>query len=70
MAGVQTNYDFDSLIDLIKETVNPDSWGDQGGPGNVREFGPRACLVFSQTEHVHEQVAHLLAALRQLPAQP
>jgi hypothetical protein len=30
--------DFDSLIELIKATVNPDSWDDVGGPGAIDEF--------------------------------
>jgi len=30
--------DFDSLIDLIIETIAPESWVDVGGPGAIREF--------------------------------
>jgi hypothetical protein len=30
--------DFDSLIDLITNTVKPDSWRDAGGPGTVEPF--------------------------------
>ena len=30
--------DFDSLIDLITTTIDPDSWDDVGGPGSIAEF--------------------------------
>jgi hypothetical protein len=30
--------DFDSLINLIKTTVSPDSWDDVGGPGSIAPF--------------------------------
>jgi Protein of unknown function (DUF1598) len=30
--------DFDSLIDLITTTIDPDSWEDVGGPGTIAEF--------------------------------
>ncbi len=30
--------DFDAVIDLIKTTVKPESWDDQGGPGAIAEF--------------------------------
>lgn len=30
--------DFDTLIELITTTVNPDSWDDVGGPGSIAEF--------------------------------
>jgi hypothetical protein len=30
--------DFDSLIELITTTIDPDSWDDVGGPGSIAEF--------------------------------
>ncbi len=30
--------DFDTLIELITTTVDPDSWDDVGGPGTIAEF--------------------------------
>lgn len=30
--------DFDSLIDLITNTIKPDSWQDTGGPGTIEPF--------------------------------
>lgn len=36
--GGGTGADFDSLINLITTTVEPDSWDDIGGPGTVQSF--------------------------------
>ena len=36
--GGATGADFDSLINLITTTVEPDSWDDVGGPGTIVEF--------------------------------
>ncbi len=30
--------DFDSLIELITQTIKPDSWQDAGGPGTIESF--------------------------------
>lgn len=54
--------DFDSLIDVIVNTVDPDSWDENGGKGTISPFAGN--LVFRQTREVHLQVAGLLAALR------
>ena len=36
--GGGSGADFDSLINLITSTVEPDSWDDVGGPGTVQSF--------------------------------
>ncbi|QDU57888.1 DUF1598 domain-containing protein [Aeoliella mucimassa] len=36
--GGAQNADFDSLIDLVTSTVNPDSWVDNGGTADIRPF--------------------------------
>ena len=36
--GGATGADFDSLINLITTTVEPDSWDDVGGPGSILPF--------------------------------
>jgi hypothetical protein len=60
--------DFDSLIDLITQTVSPKCWEQNGGQGTIAPFATRKSLaiVLSQTEDVHEQIAALLANLRTL----
>jgi len=37
-AGGGAQADFESLIDLIKGTIAPESWDDIGGPGAIDEF--------------------------------
>jgi general secretion pathway protein D len=58
--------DFQSLIDLITQTVQPTTWDAQGGPGAVRPFDTNLSLVVSQTQEVHEEIADLLEQLRRL----
>jgi type II secretory pathway component GspD/PulD (secretin) len=58
------NYDYDSLIDLITSTVEPTTWDQVGGPGSIAPL--RGMLIFSQTQHVHEQATALLADLRRV----
>lgn len=58
--------DFDTLIDLITQTIAPQTWDDVGGPGSVEGFPTNLSLVVSQTQEVHEQIADLLDQLRRL----
>ena len=38
--GGGSQADFDSLIDLIMSTIEPDSWADVGGPGSIEVLRP------------------------------
>jgi general secretion pathway protein D len=59
--------DFQSLIDLIQNTVGgPGAWADAGGNGAIRPFDTNLSLVVSQTQEVHEEIADLLEQLRRL----
>jgi general secretion pathway protein D len=59
--------DFQSLIDLIQNTVGgPGAWADGGGNGAIRQFETNLSLVVSQTQEVHEEIADLLEQLRRL----
>src|SRR4029078_6829366 len=58
--------DFDSLIELITTTIDPDSWDDVGGPGSIAEFATNLSLVISQTQEVHDKIDRLLAQLREI----
>lgn len=58
--------DYQSLIELITSCVAPTSWDEVGGPGSIQEFRHSHGLAFSQTAEVHEEVAALLGALRQV----
>ncbi len=58
----------EALIDLITAAVRPTAWDDVGGPGSVFGItaGQAPVLVVDQTRDVHEEVASLLAVVRQL----
>ena len=56
--------DFTTLIDLIKTTIQPDSWDDLGGAGTIQPFPGNLSLVVSATQQVHEEIQDLLEQLR------
>jgi len=56
--------DYDSLIEVITATVKPQSWDEVGGPGSITPLAATGCLVFSQTQDVHDETLALLRALR------
>jgi hypothetical protein len=56
--------DFDEILDLIATIVSPDGWDDTFGPGPIETLYP-GWIIFSQTEEIHQETAHLLALLRQ-----
>ena len=58
--------DFDSLIQLITATIQPETWEDVGGPGSVAPFETNLSLVIRQTEEVHEEIVDLLEQLRRM----
>ena len=58
--------DYITLIAVIVGTITTDSWVDTGGPGKIQAFPNAQALVITQTRKVHEQVALLLAKLRQV----
>jgi len=59
----------DALIQLIKNTIKPQSWADMGGTGTIEYFPPANTLVVNQASDIQEQIADLLAALRRLQDQ-
>src|SRR5262249_23191057 len=54
----------DELINLIKATVGPTSWSENGGNGTIDYFSTGKSLVVTQPPDVQEQIAGLLFALR------
>ena len=58
--------DFETIIELITGTIAINSWEDVGGPGAIEAFPTNLCLVISQTNDVHEEIADLLEQLRRL----
>ncbi len=64
--GGGTQADFDSLIELITSTVQPQTWTDMGGPGSIAPFETNLSIVVSHTQEVHEEIVDLLEQLRRL----
>jgi hypothetical protein len=56
----------DRLIKLITDTIAPQSWQTNGGPGTIDYFSETTSLVINQTPDVQDQIGDLLAALRRL----
>jgi Flp pilus assembly secretin CpaC len=56
----------DTLMELITNTIKPDSWSKLGGQGTIDYFPLGMALVVNQTPDIQEQIADLLQALRRL----
>lgn len=65
-AGGAAFADFQSLIDLIQTTIEPDTWEALGGNSTMREYAQNLSLVISTTSDVHDQITDLLESLRRL----
>ncbi len=58
--------DYESLIDCITTTIDPDCWDDVGGPGSISQFDNAGVLIISQTWEVHQKIGPLLNSLRRV----
>ncbi|MCA9210869.1 MAG: hypothetical protein KDA55_21065 [Planctomycetales bacterium] len=60
--------DFNSLIDVITTTIEPDTWDAVGGPASAAPYRNwrMRLLVVSQTWQNHEKIEKLLAELTRL----
>jgi hypothetical protein len=56
----------EALMTLIQKTIATDSWREWGGRGAIQFFPLGQALVVSQTEEIQEDIAALLASLRDL----
>jgi hypothetical protein len=59
-----TKPDFDTLIDLLKFTINPQKWDNVGGDGSIDGFDTNFVLVVNQDVNTHRQIKAKLAELR------
>jgi type II secretory pathway component GspD/PulD (secretin) len=59
----------EQLIRLVTNTIKPDSWNQQGGPGTIEYYPLTLALIVNQTPDIQEQIQDLLAALRRLQDQ-
>jgi hypothetical protein len=49
-----------ALIDLITNTIEPNSWETNGGRGRIIYFSPLKVLVIRNSQEVHEQIGGAL----------
>lgn len=54
----------EQLIELIRNTIAPDSWDVRGGPGTMFYFAPKKVLVIRQTGAAHDKFGDLFRQLR------
>jgi len=62
--------DYETLTDVIKENVCPQSWTQNGGFGTIKgaTLSTAKVLVISQTQEIHEEIAALLKEIRAVAA--
>ncbi|MEM6981085.1 MAG: hypothetical protein AAF539_15600, partial [Planctomycetota bacterium] len=65
-AGGGAIADFDSLMNLIQQTIEPTTWEALGGVGTMAPYPQNLSLVISTTSDVHDQIVDLLETLRRL----
>jgi ElaB/YqjD/DUF883 family membrane-anchored ribosome-binding protein len=53
-----------ALIELITNTIEPDSWEMNGGRGRIIYFSPLHVLVVRSSQEVHEQIGGALGVLK------
>lgn len=57
-----TGLDLDSVMEMITSTVEPITWGEVGGQGNIEVLGNS--LVINQTLQVHRKIEAMLSEVR------
>ncbi len=57
-----------SVMNLISTTIQPDSWEELSGPGNMTYYPPALCFAIRQTSAIHAEIEGLLEQLRELPS--
>ena len=66
VAYEHSQFDLDSIGELITTVVEPDSWQEVGGIGTLRPNERTLSLVIRQTQEVHREISDLLDQLRRL----
>ena len=60
-----TNKDFEPIIDLIKNTIDSDSWEGQQA-GSISPYSANLSMVVASTKSTHKKIQSLLTKLREL----
>ncbi len=55
-----------ALMDLVKTTIQPNTWDEMGGAGSLRFNDATLSLVIRTTANVHQEITELLSQLRKL----
>jgi hypothetical protein len=63
-AGGQGDDLSDELIELIQDSIAPDTWDVRGGQGSIRYYRPNPALIIRQTSEVHGNVGDVLGQAR------
>ena len=66
IGGGAAQADFDTLINLIQQTIEPDSWLQNGGTNTILPYPSNLSLVVSAPQTTHERITDLLESLRRL----
>lgn len=53
------------VAEVLRTTIEPQTWDSAGGPGVVEYFAQPGVLVVSQSAEVHDEVSRLLTRLRE-----
>jgi type II secretory pathway component GspD/PulD (secretin) len=56
----------EQLMNLIRNTIAPESWSENSGKGTINYYPLGGALVVNQTQDIQEQIVDLLQALRKL----
>ena len=62
----ESEYDFESLVELITSTVSPKAWIQAGGEGDIRASENTLSLVIRTNRDTHDRIRQLLEQLRRL----
>ena len=54
------------LVRLIEETINPEFWERNGGPGRIRYYKPLMIIVVTGSMEVHSDLNRMLRTLRSI----
>ena len=54
------------LVKLIEETINPDFWEVNGGPGRIHYYKPLMIIVVAGSMETHRDLESMLKTLRRL----
>lgn len=54
----------EQLVEVIQNTIHPESWEQNGGNGTIQFWSPNGHLIIRQTDENHQKIQNLLEQLR------